>query len=304
MASLDKNIYKANLVKAFNGSIIETAVENTKSIDSVVLLDISKAFDSLEWDVLEELLHSNLSRKTSPEKSKELVDQYMTIIKNRKLYYNNHLISISKGLPTGLPSSNLVFTLVLEEILYRWFTQYNYKNYEDFIMSIYVDDIHMKILKKQNANKIVTSLIDFLGLYKLNINISKSRVCPNLEVDLPNKLSSKDFYLGIPFTRDIELYGKLILSDFQKNKLNLSWVQIYDILCKEKSDDITKKIVGYFNYKLNPLLNNDNENSKEVLKKFIFNNYAKIQIQQRKTKNYLIFATGIFVVIVLLVKFY
>ena len=118
----------------------------------------------------------------------------------------------------------------------------------------------MKILKKQNANKIVTSLIDFLGLYKLNINISKSRVCPNLEVDLPNKLSSKDFYLGIPFTRDIELYGKLILSDFQKNKLNLSWVQIYDILCKEKSDDITKKIVGYFNYKLNPLLNNDNEN--------------------------------------------
>ena len=44
--------------------------------------------------------------------------------------------------------------------------------------------------------------------------------------------------------------------------------------------------------------------SKEVLKKFIFNNYAKIQIQQRKTKNYLIFATGIFVVIVLLAKFY
>ena len=64
-----------------------------------------------------------------------------------------------------------------------------------------------------------------------------------LELNL-KQLSSKDFYLGIPFTRDIELYGKLILSDFQKNKLNLSWVQIYDILCKEKSDDITKKIVG------------------------------------------------------------
>jgi len=194
--------------------------------------------------------------------------------------------------------------LVLEEILYRWFTRYNYKNYEDFILSIYVDDIHMKILKKQNANKIVTSLIDFLGLFKLNINILKSRVCPNLEVDLPNKLKCEDFYLGIPFTRDIKLYGKLILSDFQKNKLNLSWVQIYDILCKEKSDDTTKKIVGYFNYKLNPLLNSENENSKEVIKNFIFNNYAKEEIQQRKTKNYLIFATGIFIVIVLLTKFY
>jgi len=300
----DKNIYKANLVKAFNGSIIETAVENTESIDAVVLLDISKAFDSLEWDILEQLLQSNLSRKTSQEKAKVLVDQYMTILKNRKLYYNNHFISISKGIPTGLPSSNLVFTLVLEEILHRWFIRYNFKNYEDFIMSIYVDDIHMKILKKQNANKIITSLIDFLVLFKLNINKLKSRVCPNLEVDLPNKLKSEDFYLGIPFTRDIKLYGKLILSDFQKNKLNLSWIQIYDILCKEKSDDTTRKIVGYFNYKLNPLLNSDNENSKEVIKNFIFNNYAKEEIKQRKTKNYLIFATGIFIVTVLLSKFY
>jgi len=299
----DKNIYKANLVKAFNGSIIETAVENTKSIDAVVLLDISKAFDSLEWDILEQLLKTNLSRKTSPEKAQELVDQYMTIMKNRKLYYNNNLITISKGIPTGLPSSNLVFTLVLEEILFRWFTKYNYKNYEDFIMSIYVDDIHMKILKKQNANKIITGLIDYLGLYKLNINISKSRVCPNLQVDLPNKLSNKDFYLGIPFTRDIELYGKLILSDFQKNKLNLSWIQIYDILCKEKSDDTTKKIIGYFNYKLNPLLDNNNENSKDVIKNFIFNNYAKIELQQRK-RNFLLFSTCIFVGILLLAKFY
>jgi hypothetical protein len=55
---------------------------------------------------------------------------------------------------------------------------------------------------------------------------------------------------------------------------------------------------------LNPLLNSENENSKEVIKNFIFNNYAKEEIQQRKTKNYLIFATGIFIVIVLLTKFY
>ena len=139
---------------------------------------------------------------------------------------------------------------------------------------------------------------------KLNINISKSRVCPNLEVDLPNKLSSKDFYLGIPFTRDIQLYGKLILSDFQKNKLNLSWVQIYDILCKEKSDDTTdtiKKIVGYFNYKFSPLLNaNNNENSKETIKNFIFNNYVKDLIHLRKIKNYLILGTSVVFSMVLL----
>jgi hypothetical protein len=299
----DKNIYKANLVKAFNGSIIETAIENTKTIDSVVLLDISKAFDSLDWDMLEELLYSNLSRKMLPEKAKELLDQYMIIMKNRKLYYNNNLISVSKGISTGLPSSNLVFTLVLEEILYRWFNKFNYKNNEDFIISIYVDDIYIKILKKQNANQIITSLINYLALFKLNINITKSRVCPNLEVDLPNKLSTKDFYLGIPFTRDIKLYGKLILADFQKNKLNLSWIEIYDILCREKSDDITKKIIGFFNYKLKPLINNQSVDSKETLKNFIFNNYAKDLIQKNKIKNYLILGTGMVITMAILWKF-
>jgi hypothetical protein len=298
----DKNIYKANLVKAFNGSIIDTAIENTKTIDSVVLLDISKAFDSLEWDVLEELLQTNLSRKTSLEKAKELVEQYMTIIKNRKLYYNNNLVSISKGISTGLPSSNLVFTLVLEEILFRWFSRYNFKNNEDFIMSIYVDDIYLKILQKQEANKIVQSLIKFLELYKLNINISKSRVCPNLKVDLPNKLTITDFYLGIPFTRDIELYGKLILSDFQKNKLNLSWIEIYNNLCKKESDDNTKKIIGYFNYKLKPLLKNDDDlNSKDILKEFIFNNYVKYNIQNKALK-YLLFGICVSLIVIMFYK--
>jgi hypothetical protein len=137
----------------------------------------------------------------------------------------------------------------------------------------------------------------------LNINITKSRVCPNLEVDLPNKLSTKDFYLGIPFTRDIKLYGKLILADFQKNKLNLSWIEIYDILCREKSDDITKKIIGYFNYKLKPLINNQSEDSKESLKNFIFNNYAKDLIQKNKIKNYLILGTGMVITMAILWKF-
>jgi hypothetical protein len=296
----DKNIYKANLVRAFNGSIIETAIANTNSTSSVVLLDIAKAFDSLDWDILEELLLNNLTRKSSKEKAKELVDEYMTILKNRELYYNNNLINISKGISTGLPSSNLVFTLALEEILFRWFNKYNYKNNEDFIMSIYVDDIYMKILQKHNANKIVQSLINHLELYKLNINITKSKVCPDLEVDLPNKLSPKDFYLGIPFTRDVKLYGELILLEFQKNKMNLSWLEIYDNLCKEKSDEITKIIIGYLNYKLKPLIvQNENEQNKETIKKFIFNNYVKSDIEKRLKRLYIIASIGISIVIIL-----
>ncbi len=296
----DKNIYKANLVKAFNGSIIETAIANTNTTDSVVLLDIAKAFDSLEWNVLEELLLNNLTRKSNKDKAKELVDQYMTIMKNRELYYNGNLISISKGISTGLPSSNLVFTLALEEILFRWFNKYNFKNNEDFVMSVYVDDIHMKILNKTKANEIVKSLINHLAEYKLNVNLVKSKVCPKLDIELPNKLSESDFYLGIPFTRDIKKYGELILSEFQKNKMNMNWIDIYDHLCKSTSDEKTSIIVGYFNYKLKPfLVPNENESSKETIKKFIFSNYAKPAIEARARRNYIIISVSMVVLAVL-----
>ena len=299
----DKNIYKANLVRAFNGSIIDTAIANTNSTESVVLLDIAKAFDSLDWNVLEELLLNNLTRKSSKEKATELVDQYMTIMKNRELYYNNNLISISKGISTGLPSSNLVFTLALEEILFRWFNKYNYKNNEDFVMSVYVDDIHIKILQILKADEIVKNLISHLELYKLNVNFAKSKVCPNLNVDFPNKLSTSDFYLGIPFTRDIKLYGQLILAEFQKNKMNMTWLDIYDKLCRDKSDETTSIIVGYFNYKLKPLIvQNENESTKDTIKKFIFNNYVKAEVNARSRRNYIIASVSIVILAVLFSK--
>ena len=52
---------------------------------------------------------------------------------NVNVNYNNNLITISKGIPTGLPSSNLVFMLALEEIINKWFDKTNYKNKVDFI---------------------------------------------------------------------------------------------------------------------------------------------------------------------------
>jgi hypothetical protein len=90
-------IYKSNLVKSFNQSIVETAVQNTKSMDGVVLLDIRRAFDSLEWNILEDLLQTNLTRKCGLESSKEFVSQYMTVIRNRDLYYDGKKVEVSKG---------------------------------------------------------------------------------------------------------------------------------------------------------------------------------------------------------------
>ena len=273
----DRKIYKSALVKAFNGSIVDVAIKNTNSIDQVVLVDIKKAFDSLDWNVLEELLIANLTRKINKDTAEKLVSDYMIILKNRELYYNNNRIEISKGIPTGLPSSNVVFTLALEEILTRWFiTHTNEFNINiDFIINVYVDDIYMRILKIDKSSLIVASLIQHLESYKLSVNKKKSKADEKLVINqILNKLCSTDYYLGIPFTRDIKLYGDLILSELNK-KIKLSWIDIYDILSDNKPSDRKLSINGFLNYKLRPFASATEDFDKHFIKKFVFDNYIK-----------------------------
>ena len=280
----DPNIYKSNLVKNFSDNIINTAIENTLSLDSIILLDIKRAFDSLEWEILEELLLANLTRKTNADIAKELVSQYMVILKNRELYYNNILINISKGIPTGLPSSNLVFTLAFEEIIFRWMNTNGYKNNREFILNVYVDDIFIKMINLLKTNKVVSSLIDFLAVYKLFVNMEKSKASYNLITynnlddmyhDITTELKETDYYLGIPFTRNKKLYGELILKEFQTKKFNMNWNTIYNKLTSD-NDETTSVIFGFMNYKLKPLMNNPNiPNNKELVSKFIKDTYIK-----------------------------
>jgi hypothetical protein len=265
----DNNIFKSNLLKSFNSCIINTAIENTNDIYNKILLDIIRAFDSIEWNILENLLISNLSRKIGKINALDLVNRYMIIITNRELYYKNKLINIIKGIPTGLPSSNIIFTLVIEEIIYRWMYDNKLINNIDFILNIYVDDIYLKILDFTKTNFILKSLIKYLNMYKLDINYNKSRASTSLNVELI-KLTENDFYLGIPFTRNIKLYGELILKDFNtKKKLNFNWVDIYNNLNLENSE-YKSIILGFMNYKLKPILNNTD------IKLFIYNNYINL----------------------------
>lgn len=280
----DRSIYKSTLVKSFNGNIITVASENTKSIDNVVMVDIMKAFDSLDWDILEELLTSNLTRKINKETATELVTQYMTILKNRELYYNNIRVDVSKGIPTGLPSSNLVFTFAIEEILFRWFNKSGYSNNKDFKMNVYVDDIFMKIFNSENASVIVNSLIEHLESYKLKVNKEKTKADEKLNIDgLSNTISESDYYLGIPFTRDIKLYGELILAELNK-KHNVSWLNVYDILSTEESSLEKSSVYGFLNYKLRPFFvktNDTDEFGKNFILNFVYENYAKEPVKQR-----------------------
>ena len=299
----DRSIYKSTLVKAFNGSIITTASENTKSFDDVVMVDIMKAFDSLDWDILEDLLMVNLTRKINKETASELVTQYMTILKNRELYYNNTRVEVSKGIPTGLPSSNLVFTLAMEEILYRWFNSSGYKNDIDFKLNVYVDDIYMKILNVTSASEIVNSLITHLENYKFKVNKEKTKADEKLKISgLTNYIEPSDYYLGIPFTRDVKLYGNLILKEIE-NKLKIkSWLDIYNILTEEQSSYEKLSLYGFLCYKLRPFYDNTNDTDefgKEFIINFVYENFAKELAKNRENR----FNQHIFVTMIVIISF-
>lgn len=276
----DKNIYKAPLFKSFNTTLMETIFNNTISIDNKVLIDIAKAFDSLEWDMIEELLLANLTKKINEITAKELVYEYILILKNRELYYNNIKVSTSKGVSTGLPSSTIVFTLVFEEIIYRWLSLYDYKIDIDFRINIYVDDIYIEILNKEKANEIISSLIIHLEYYKLFINKNKTKADPNLNIEcINNAIFSTDYYLGIPFTRDIKLYGKIILAELNK-KIHVDWNDVYNILSDDNPTLYKSICTGFFSYKLKPLYmyyakcNNNYNFDNDIIKQFIHDNYV------------------------------
>ena len=259
----NKQIYKSYFGKQPTEQTVDVAIKNTMNYDNVVLLDIQKAYDSVDWDAAEELLISNLTRKINHDEAIKMVNQYMVVIKNRKLFYNKTVIKVYKGIPTGLSSSIKVFTLIIEEIIERWLDE-NKELYvldKDFILNVYVDDIYIKFIKTDNAAELLNSLIANIEKYMFIINKAKSKADRKLYLpEFPNKLTEQDFYLGIPFTRNIELYKDILLEEYQtRHNHKLTWIQIYDKLISNDDNlyDFNKpkqSILGYLRYKLKPII--------------------------------------------------
>ena len=272
------DIFKVTLGTNNSNALSITANNNTLSRDNVLLLDLQKAYDSLEWNVVEDLLYHSLRRRMNIFYALEFVQQYMIILSNRVIKYNNTIITVTKGIPTGLPSSILVFTLIIEEIITRWMKNNNFINNIDFNINIYVDDIYINFNILNKTNKIISSLITQLTKYKLYINYTKSKLDKNLyslydKANIFSKLKKTDLYLGIPFTRNIKLYSIIILQNlYKKHKLKYTWTEIDNILNNSLLPKTKKKILGFMNYKLKPLLN-DNNNIYSLIHQFVINKY-------------------------------
>lgn len=266
---VDQNIFKASINKNSNfDSCCYVASNNTESIDNVVLLDVSKAFDSVEWVLLYDNIINILSKYISNDFATSIINEYFILLQNRNIHYRahpkskSHKINVKKSISQGLPSSNVIFTIFLMSIINTWKNKLYYNIDEYCKLNIYIDDFYIKFNKKCSENKyLLETLINELNINKLFVNSNKSLADNNLGLDF-DELKTTDKYLGIPFTRNIQLYQEITLQDYQEKhakkikqyNLKCNWLEFYNIIVNTTDKSQRKHLLGYFKYKLKPLM--------------------------------------------------
>jgi len=274
---INNNIFKSNIKREKNYSCQDIGIKGTESLESVILLDFKNAFDSPKYSSdIYDILYNEFKILTQDEnKAKNLCSLYLLMINNRKCYFHNTLIKINKGIPQGLSSSTLIFTIIFKYIIDIWEKETDYLKDDNLDMTIYIDDIYIKI--KINDYNLISMIIysfeDLFSKYNFHLNYNKCKADDNLRLTF-DRLTERDFYLGIPFTREKELYCYLILKNFkEKNRINnrfLNWRTIQYMLLNEEFYS-RSSILGFFSWKLKPILPNTEIGLHEKTKIFINN---------------------------------
>jgi hypothetical protein len=271
---INSSIFICKLTKTNDiSSCLTYATENTLIKKNILLLDIKKAFDSVEWSLLYEKMLSFFNKFMSPINSINLVNQYFIVLNNRKFKYRDYDICINKGISQGLASSNFVFTIFILEILYKW--KY-YKNlyYNYFKLNIYVDDFYIEFLinDQEIIKDITNTLITLLEDNYLYTSKEKSKADSSLYFLEYPVLENNDMYLGIPFTRNIKEYFDIILTQFKNRYFDYTWYDIFYRLDYNEELEEKNIIRGFMNYKLKPLVEYYNEESISSLILYYFIN--------------------------------
>ena len=248
----DKNFMSYHTRYEFNQSMRGMATKFTNSNDNKIMLDFMKAFDNVTFHSVEKLMKSFLIRKLGKEKGNYYFSRYFNIITNSNIFYEKIKIKRNKGIPTGLPSSNIVFTMIMEEIFYQFI-----KVKPDFIKHfnyyVYVDDIAIEVLNKNvDIKSYIDTLLKFFDYYMFKCNPKKCIISDNIKDNYKNfqVINEQTKYLGIYFTRNQKVYIDNVINEYNEKK-NKDFKFIHEMIKYNKN---SAKL--FLKYKLNPFIKN------------------------------------------------
>ena len=258
----DTSIVKNNFSREFTLAIRDLALDKLSKYHSgkkIVLLDIKKAFDSVSWKVLYEKVKMNLTRKVSADYASKIMNQYMFLNCNRVIKYKNNIIDFGRSIGTGLPSSTLMFSLLIEQLVFEWKEK---ENISHIIVNTFVDDMYLEFENTIDSLKYINSLVSFLKNNELIINEDKTKT--NIDTLPFSQINKTDCYLGLPFARNKKEYISECIKMFNEKYYDISKSNIIEILEEDKFPQIKREIYGFFNYKFYGL-KNFNLNNIDVL---------------------------------------